>query len=102
MISRRSRASSDAGTSGSGPASTRASVGALSAPVTSSTIGRDSLSLPSVSVIRSGGGLGESWTHTATPLGVEHGWPGNSEAVWPSGPMPFSAMSITVSPSSSA
>ena len=35
MISRRARSSSDAGTSGSGPAMTRASIGAFSAPVTS-------------------------------------------------------------------
>ena len=53
---RRSRASSDAGTSGIGPGD-QAAASAFAAPVTSSRIVRDSLSLSSVSVTRSGGGL---------------------------------------------
>src|SRR3954447_21866649 len=101
-ISSRSRASSDDGISGSGPARTRASMSAFCSPVTTMRIRLASLSLPSVSVIRSGGGLGESGTQTAMPVASSCGWPGKSEAVCPSGPMPCSARSITVSPSSSA
>src|SRR5436190_1571959 len=98
--SSRSRSSSDAGVPRSGPARTRASAGALSAPVTSSISRCEAFSAGSVSVIRSGGGFGESSSPATRSLESSSGWPGNSDAVCPSGPMPLSVRSITVSPSS--
>ena len=81
---------------------TRASIGALSAPVTASRIRCEALSLGRVSVTRSGGGLGEPWTATHTPSAWTCGKPGKSEAVCPSGPMPLTATSSVTSAISSA
>ena len=48
-------------------------------------------------MIRSGGGLGESWTprQIACSPASSVGAPGNSEATWPSGPMPSTIRSST-------
>eukprot|EP00955_Chlamydomonas_euryale_P042955 352467-Chlamydomonas_euryale.AAC.5 len=51
--------------------------------------------------MRSGGGLGESSTSsTHASVGRSDACPGNSEATWPSGPMPNSIKSNTGKPAS--
>ncbi len=80
------------------PASAAASASRFSAPVASSSVRRAARTTGSVSVMRSGGGFGEPRTGaTGARLTSSTGWPGNSEHVCPSGPMPSRTMSRTAS-----
>ena len=86
---------------GPGRPRTRASASALSAPATSSIRWRDAFSVGSVSVIRSGGGLGESWMPGDGIACVEQRVAGEERrgvAVWARARC--SVRSMTVSPSS--
>src|ERR1019366_8566952 len=86
----RSRTSRLAGTWWVGSARAAAIASALPAPVASSRQRRADRSTARLRVIRSGGGLGESWTprQIACSPASSVGAPGNSEATWPSGRRP--------------
>ena len=74
-----------------------ATASALPSPEARNHTAAERLRAPKVSVMRSGGGLGESRTYVATASSTSRaGWPGKSEAQWPSGPMP--SMSTSNSP----
>src|ERR1700683_5301189 len=93
----RSRLSRLAGTWRLGWASIAATASALPAPVASRTQLCAARSTARLSVMRSGGGLGESRTprHTASSPASSVLAPGNRDATWPSGPMPSTTTSST-------
>ena len=70
-------------------ASAAATASALPSPLTRNQTASARLQRREGQGTRSGGGLGESWTATAIRSSTARaGWPGKSEATWPSGPRP--------------
>ncbi len=99
----RSRLSRLAGTWRLGSASIALIASALPAPRGQQHAARGRPAAPArLSVIRSGGGLGESCTprHRACSPASSVAAPGNSEATWPSGPMPSTIRSSSRQPGS--
>src|SRR5690606_16974651 len=68
--------------------STRRTIADLVEPRATSATWRAQARVPSVSVMRRGGGLGASETDVTQPGSVSAAWLGNSEQTWPSGPKP--------------
>mmetsp|Transcript_30477 Transcript_30477/g.77757 ORF Transcript_30477/g.77757 Transcript_30477/m.77757 type:complete len:217 (+) Transcript_30477:141-791(+) len=78
--------------------STRCTISALSSPDATSTTSLAALMTGSVMVMRSGGGLGELVTGSTQPAdagALVAARLGNSDATWPSGPMPSRMRSNT-------
>ena len=77
------------GRPGGWEARARATASALSAPLTTNHTSSDRARPGNVRVTRSGGGLGDPVTPSAIASSTSScGKPGNSEAMWPSGPTP--------------